>query len=177
MNQKCNVCKKTVLKIKSEKLKESFRYRDEFGRRWEGNLCPSCVLYKQTKRRHAAGGSRFYNPIPIHAKGIQSENIIKELFEKDGYDVKQSALKGPDLIISKLNKSITCEVKSIIKCLNAKSWYVAPISVGRKNDDFVALVLDENNIVFEKMNDHLRKCTKSGRRNLTKEVKEMTNTI
>lgn len=165
----CRFCKIEKQKYRCEKNKRGgYIYRDDSGNRWDGILCPSCLLFQ--KRSH---GEKKYGCLPrvklndpSNKKAVKSELMVKEFYESQGYCVQHTIGSGPDLIVVGKDEKFTVEVKSVIK--SKTGFFVCPVSVLRMNDDFVAIVfIEENKIFIEPMQQHLSKCSPSGRRSVT----------
>lgn len=103
-------------------------------------------------------------------KGYLAEITAKLHFEKLGYHVTQSAQFGPDLIIEKEGIVATVEVKSSV--FTRTSWCVHLVKKKRLSDDYIAIVLPNNEVHVDSMKEHLKLCSGCGKRTITNLVKQ-----
>lgn len=74
----CKKCEQDKPKIKAERRPPTIRgnnngcyYRDDYGRLWQGNICPDCfwpkgrAYYKEATDEADMHPDRFFNPNPI----------------------------------------------------------------------------------------------------------------
>lgn len=167
----CKECAQEKTKIRSERYPNGkYVYRDERGKRWNRRQCPKCVLVlskKNYKRRNTLTDWK-------NKKGIAAEKQAAGHFILLGYDVLPVDCHGPDLVLTRGQERLTCEVKSVTKYdVNGKDFYfVSPVYRGRRVDDLMAMVFDDGFILVQPMKEHLAECSKTGRRNLTRFVRE-----
>jgi len=83
---------------------------------------------------------------------------------------KLTTNKGSDVTALFDGEAVTFEVKTAFSI--SGRYYVNAVSKWRHGDDYVAIVLPNRRIHFEKMSDHLKKCNKDGRRHVTPILKE-----
>jgi len=94
--------------------------------------------------------------------------LIEKQFRKLGFKClpKQHInANGPDLVIIKGPKSYTVEIKNI-KVTERGSLQVPPVSIPRKGDDLIAIVISKDYVLIEPMKDHLKLCTGKGYRTM-----------
>lgn len=121
--------------------------------------------------------SRFESKDPRIIKSIQTELVAKEYILNHGItcaDFKippekiefktQSIMHGPDLIFNCCGIEISVEVKPAI--IRKKSIYIGKVFEGRKKDDFIAVVLGDDNVFMQDMKTHLSSCSPCGTRTL-----------
>lgn len=170
--KKCGALKQKN-KCEIKKGTNAYVYRDENGLKWHGKLCNDCDRERIRLIGHKSGKHlpRSMSKDPRHIKAYMAEVVIKNFFEENGYYVKQSLSNGPDLILSKGSKTLTCEVKCAVKEKKSNYRYVEPVLKTRMADDLIAIVSDNGKFFIEPMEVHLSKCTKSGTRNIGMESK------
>lgn len=96
-----------------------------------------------------------------------SVKLVRNYFKKMGYKTtakSKPTANGYDLVVLKDEKSFSIEVKTAF--LNSRSWQVG--KTHNKENDFIAIVFPNKKIHFELWKDHKEKCTKNGKRSLTK---------
>lgn len=99
------------------------------------------------------------------------ENSVAKYYKILGYDVNVGNGKGPDLVASKNGVSLKIEVKSAWRHINCNTWYVDSVMPLRKSDDLVAILFRKNKkliLFITPMSDHLKHCSKCGKRCVTK---------
>lgn len=73
---------------------------------------------------------------------------------------------GPDLWVIRDDKPFSVEIKTTRRT-KWNSLQVAPVEKKRRNDDFIAIKI-ENYYLIEPMSHHLKNCSKSGYRTMDK---------
>lgn len=94
--------------------------------------------------------------------------LVERTFRRMGFKCLPKQHKnanGPDLVITKGACSYTVEIKNL-KITERGSLQVPPISIPRKNDDLIAIIISREYALIESMKDHLRLCTEKGYRTL-----------
>lgn len=97
--------------------------------------------------------------------------LISESFERLGYKIiywnEKSNANGPDCFVQKDNKKPkSVEIKNIKINKVTKAISIPKVSTPRRNDDFIAIVLNDY-VLIEPMKDHLKLCSKDGSRAIT----------
>lgn len=118
------------------------------------NICYECILIRNRPVRSLE-----------FQKGRQAERIVEKFFLEEGFEVAITKNNGPDLVVKTRESEFKVEVKSVT--FDRGSYFVSRVCNKRTSDDYIAIVLDENRIIFSKMGDHLAKCAPSGSRRMT----------
>lgn len=98
--------------------------------------------------------------------------LFTESFERLGFEViYYSGIKntnGPDAWVKKPSgKPMSVEIKSARRGKNG-CWVVNPVSEPRRKDDLIAIRCGGKYFLVESMEDHLKCCSRSGQRQMTK---------
>lgn len=112
--------------------------------------------------------------VPHIAKGRRAERLVAEHFEQHGARKVEigNGARGADIVVTTRDGiTYAVEVKAATKQPVGNSWLVHKVSDLRKNDNWIAIVLPDDSIVFETMQEHLAKCAPNGRRTVTDLVK------
>jgi hypothetical protein len=171
---KCRECGIEKTRIRSGlDSANKFIYRDENGYRWNRLQCHACYKNYRIKHSRINNIHKDRSEVTDHKnlKGFLAERVVKEFFEKNGYQVVQTSCRGPDLVLSKNGVSYTCEVKVATRHMDSDHWFCSPIYPKRRKDDLMAIVLPGDKIHVEPMEAHLLACSISGRRRLTDIIK------
>jgi hypothetical protein len=102
-------------------------------------------------------------------KALNSVKLATKYFKKLGYKATEKSSvtsNGYDIVILKKDKSFTIEVKSAF--YSSRSWLIG--KTFDKENDFIAIVMPNNEIHIEDWNSHKAKCKRNGRRCITKIV-------
>jgi hypothetical protein len=164
----CRECGEKRDKIPVKQMKDGkWKYADKTGVRWNGTIAPCCISkYRMDWSRKKLGTKdRKDQTDPTLVKGYQAELVAKKHFEKMGFKVDHCENhRGPDLV---LNGIITVEVKTVSTDKRHKRlhYFIGPINKNRINDDFIAVVLPNNELHIERMSEYLKECRKGYVRN------------
>ena len=75
---------------------------------------------------------------------------------------------GVDCYVQKPNeKPMSVEIKTVKLNKTTKALSVEPVSEHRKQDDFIAIIINKNYVLIEPMEQHLRCCGDAGYRAMT----------
>ena len=84
----------------------------------------------------------------------------------EAFDMGHPSANGPDLYIEKKGRCFSVEVKTA-RLRSDSGPLVYPVERNRRKDDFIAIVVRDY-VLIEPMADHLRACSRSGYRTLSK---------
>lgn len=93
---------------------------------------------------------------------------VKAALDTLGFTVTRVAKRnenGPDVWALKDGQPYSFEVKHA-RILRAKTSQIPPVEKGRRDDDFIAIVLPSGYVLVEPMKDHLKSCSPKGYRTL-----------
>lgn len=97
-----------------------------------------------------------------HSLAKKSVMIAKIYFESIGYEVskpKHPCTNGPDLCVGEFR----VEVKKVF--YSSRAYKVSKVT--RTADDYIAIIFNDGHVHVERMEDHLRLCSKDGGRCVT----------
>ena len=98
----------------------------------------------------------------------QQFHLVKRWFEERGANVlkpKSGFANGVDLVAVTDKDALRVEIKKLYYA--SRAWKTKPVGKNRMNDDFIAVVFPCGYVFVERMEDHLKCCTKSGYRFFT----------
>lgn len=169
----CKQCKLLKNKIQSGKRPSgnAYYYKDERGFFWDGRTCPDCRKIKNTQSDRAQGRHKSIDDVKEYRimAARNSEHIARKYFERLGFEVEMTKIRGPDLICKKGNAVLNVEVKRMIDDgrIKRKTYRITPVKRNRIKDDYVAIIFGENVHLVQPMKDHLAACSPSGCRRIS----------
>jgi hypothetical protein len=97
--------------------------------------------------------------------------LLESFFQKLEYKViyynEKPSANGVDCWVSKNNgRPKSVEIKKSRKLKNGMVQ-IDPVSLPRKNDDLIAIIINQNYVLIEPMADHLKCCSTKGTRQMT----------
>lgn len=151
---------------------ETFIFRD--GTTIRNGFCRECQTKKSRERRGKK--TRDETSSPFVLKALRAEITAEKRFLALGFFVERTKMHGPDLTCKMNSLSYTVEVKKANqlwhKCGRSGGWRVGPVTPKRRGDDLVAMVLPNGYVYIDSMENHLRNCSNSGARAISKIVNE-----
>lgn len=104
---------------------------------------------------------------------VTKKEMVRSYLKAKGFtvsrDLKAETSNGIDIVAIKDNLYFTIEVKSV--AVSKKSLTVKKILASGKKCDYIAIVTPRNKIIFQPMLEHLKMCSPSGERGVTKLVR------
>jgi Holliday junction resolvase-like predicted endonuclease len=105
-------------------------------------------------------------------KRNKAENIVRNVLKLRGFSLdeqRDERHNGIDIVAMKDGKALLIEVKKAKR--HNRAWQIDPVS--RKQQvtcNTIAIVLPNDDVVFEPMSQHVKLCAKNGLRYLTELV-------
>lgn len=166
----CQSCDNDILRINTGRTwgKQVRVFIDATGRAWHGSVCPDCkTTQSKNRRRYRMNRDAVGDPGNTTKRGLECENLVANLLTSQGFTVKQTTKKGPDIVATLGDLTLTVEVKKAVKNTNGNYYRTHKVCDKRKSDDLVAIVMPNGAVYIEHMSDHLSKCNDDGRRTIT----------
>ncbi len=167
--RECAYCNKVKTFIYTRTNKRGDRvFSDYYGSPWCGRECPDCRKKRDSKR---------FNRIddvtaPHLKKARRSERAVEKYLKLLGMrDIKLTTAHGPDITFTDLEGNVkTCEVKTVLKDPNGRSYFTASVTKKRIIDDYFAAIFPNGEMLMQSMSLHLKQASKCGRRTFTTEM-------
>ena len=102
---------------------------------------------------------------------IDYSKFVSKILKKKGwqcFDINHDNANGYDLTIARKNKSYRVEIKKA--CKSTRQWIVTPVGRSGKVCDLIIIILPDGSLIIQPMEEHLKLCSKSGSRSITKLV-------
>lgn len=103
-------------------------------------------------------------------EAVRCEMLAATFFRELGFSVEEMHGAGPDLFCEIGSLSYSVEVKKAH--INSRRWRTSKVTLRRKSDDLVAIVLPNGRVYIDSMKNHLKHCAGDGTRAITPIVKE-----
>ncbi len=168
----CSFCNLQKMRIRSHRRPGGrWIFIDENGNLWDAKTCNDCRNQHRLfyGRKKYGQRPRDLATFPAHITGRSAERTAQRYFESLGYVVDICMVRGPDLTISKDNKSLRVEVKAVHK--SGRSYMVGGVQPLREKDELIAYVYGSV-VKVTSMRSHLRACRPGGDRSVTSFFKD-----